>query len=227
MNVMFFTRNAGGSRVIRGCACGVLMSGSLLLAGGCGGRVQEPETAAKSASESRAVSRDARTDADSDADQVVKLAWLMCERLALMPDVARYKWNHRLPINDPQREAELLERLVEQAKSLEVPVEAARRFLQAQMDAAKIVQQAYFERWERENAPMFEDVPDLQTDLRPRIGRMTDALLHALAQETRNGEARDEAASASRRRRLREELLKRLPDDAPDEVFERLSEALP
>lgn len=52
----------------------------------------------------------------------------MQRRLALMPDVARAKWNAGLPIADAAREQAFLEGITAQAKDLRLDPERARRF---------------------------------------------------------------------------------------------------
>ena len=53
------------------------------------------------------------------------LGELMAQRLALMPDVARYKWNTSSAIEDLPREHQIIEGLKQQAAALGVPPSAA------------------------------------------------------------------------------------------------------
>lgn len=112
--------------------------------------------------------------------EVDKLLVLMQRRLELMHEVARWKWNAKKPIADPEREQQLLDRLVEQGAERRLDPAFTRDFFRAQIEAAKLVQQADFAAWTaREQAP-FTDVPDLATELRPRIDKLSSELLDAL-----------------------------------------------
>jgi len=106
---------------------------------------------------------------------------LIDERLALMPDVARHKWNTGGPIDDLPREQRLIDALKGQAQALGVPGPWAERFFRAQIDGAKQVQRAHFARWQMAGAGKFSDVPDLVTVIRPRLDALTPQLLRELA----------------------------------------------
>lgn len=134
-----------------------------------------------------------------DNAPVERLLTLMQQRLAVMHDVAQWKWNEKKPISDPQREQELLDRLVKSAKERDVDAEFARSFFTAQMTAAKAIQQADFDRWQAANQGEFADAPDLVTELRPRITQISDDLLDALsAVESQRDEAAFRRQVASR-----------------------------
>lgn len=59
------------------------------------------------------------------------LLTLMHRRLALMPDVARAKWNAGLPVADPVREKAFLHSIATRAKDLGLDPEQARRFFRS------------------------------------------------------------------------------------------------
>ncbi len=126
---------------------------------------------------------------------------LMRARLALMQDVARWKWNSGKPVHDPQREVELLERLTGQAQDAGLDTEFARDFFQSQMQASKIIQQAAFEAWQADGSKRFADVPDLQTELRPKIGDISHRLVTELAA------LQEELSSADVQQRIRSSHL--------------------
>ena len=115
-------------------------------------------------------------------DQVAALLTLMDERLALMPDVARYKWNSGGAIEDLPREQSIIAALATQAAVAGVPAAWAEAFFRAQIEAAKSVQRALFARWRAEGAGRFEHVPDLARETRPRLDALTPKLLQALTE---------------------------------------------
>lgn len=122
-------------------------------------------------------SRDVAAGDDAGAAVVARVL----ARLELMHDVARWKWNERKPIDDPEREAALLKRIVAQATARGIGADQARAFFEDQFAAAKIIQRADFDEWTQAARGPFENVPDLATVQRPRIDAATEALLDALS----------------------------------------------
>jgi chorismate mutase len=108
------------------------------------------------------------------------LAGAIASRLALMDDVARYKWNHSLPIVDEQRESKLVESATAQAVTFGVPADYARRVVVAQIEASRKRQIELTTQWRAQHHATFDDVPDLATAQRPAIDAATTNLLHRL-----------------------------------------------
>ena len=102
------------------------------------------------------------------------------DRLKLMPEVARYKWAHDLPIEDPERERLLVERFVAEAKSRGLDAEWSRHVIVAQITAARRVQQDCFGEWKSSPPDKNEPIRDLQTELRPCIEQLTAELIESL-----------------------------------------------
>jgi chorismate mutase len=129
----------------------------------------------------RAVEREHFSEAaTADARRpVAALLGLMRQRLLLQHEVARYKWHTGLPISDPKREQELLDRAEAQARGLGLEPGVAREFFRAQMRAGKLVQRADFDAWQRGDSTPPADGPDLK-DLRLRIDGLNRKLLAAL-----------------------------------------------
>ena len=119
--------------------------------------------------------------ATASAISLEPLRRLMDERLALMPDVARHKWNTGGAIDDLPREQKIIAALSAQAQLLGIPGTWAERFFRAQIEGAKQVQRVHFARWQQAGAGKFSDVPDLVTVIRPRLDALTPQLLRELA----------------------------------------------
>ena len=119
-------------------------------------------------------------DAAATSD-VQLLRKLLIERLALMEQVAAYKWNNDLPIDDPVREANVLNASVARARAAGLKPEAARRLILDQMEAAKMIQRHYFASWEEQSVGSIDDVPDLVGELRPKIGALSGELVSVVA----------------------------------------------
>ena len=107
---------------------------------------------------------------------------LIDARLLLAPDVAQYKWNHHAPIEDLPREAQVIAALGHRASDLGVPQAWAEGFFRAQIEASKIAQNELFQGWDVFRHGQFPDAPDLAAVTRPKLDRLTDQLLHALAE---------------------------------------------
>jgi chorismate mutase-like protein len=113
---------------------------------------------------------------------IESLRSLIDARLMLAPDVAQYKWNHHLPIEDAAREAQIIAALGHRAGELGVPQPWAEAFFRAQIDASKTAQSELFQGWDVFRHGQFPDAPDLATVTRPKLDRLTDELLRALAE---------------------------------------------
>jgi len=72
---------------------------------------------------------------------------LINQRLSYMKDVAGYKANNHLPIEDLPQEARVLSDTVLEAEKLGLDGESVKFFIQAQMDAAKAIQYRYRADW--------------------------------------------------------------------------------
>jgi chorismate mutase-like protein len=114
----------------------------------------------------------------ADVDRLLRL---MQQRLALMHDVARWKWNAGKPITDPKREGELLQSVVERGRGKGLDPDLVRSFFAAQMEAARLVQQADFERWKANHQEPFADTTSLAV-LRQRIDDLNRELIDVLAE---------------------------------------------
>jgi cyclohexadienyl dehydratase len=112
----------------------------------------------------------------ADLDRLLRL---MEERLALMHDVAQWKWNARKPITDPDRERELLQSVVERGRGKGLDTDFVRSFFAAQMEAARLVQQADIDRWNANELKPFADATSLAV-LRQRIDQLNGELVDAL-----------------------------------------------
>lgn len=111
------------------------------------------------------------------SQDLTSLRSLMAERLAVMEYVAAFKWNERLPIDDETREAKVLEQTLARNNIDAAQSEDVTRAVRAQIEAAKRVQHALFRQWDAEEKARDDAVPDLQISLRPKISRMSNALI--------------------------------------------------
>lgn len=75
------------------------------------------------------------------------VALLINQRLSYMKDVAGYKANNHLAIEDLPQEAKVMSSSVLEAEKLGLDGESVKPFVQAQMDAAKAIQYRYRADW--------------------------------------------------------------------------------
>lgn len=106
---------------------------------------------------------------------------LINQRLAIMFDVARTKWNTKAPVEDLARERALLAGVAEEGRGFGLDPADTTRFFAAQIEASKIIQRSCFREWEAEQRGPFPDAPDLIRELRPKITAVGRDLLIALA----------------------------------------------
>ena len=111
-----------------------------------------------------------------------ELRTLISERLSVMPGVAKFKWNKKIPVEDLARERVILEGLVAKAERAGVSPNYADKFFKDQIAAAKMIQWGLIEKWRVENHPPFTDVPDLKATVRPALDRLTGRILILLAE---------------------------------------------
>ena len=113
---------------------------------------------------------------------IESLRTLIDTRLLLATDVAQYKWNHHLPIEDTSREGQVIAALGKRADALGVPQPWAEAFFRAQIEASKTAQNELFQGWDVFRRGEFAGAPDLATVTRPKLDKLTDQLLHAIAE---------------------------------------------
>jgi cyclohexadienyl dehydratase len=100
-----------------------------------------------------------------------------------MDEVAAYKWREGLPIEDPAREAVVLEEGVTEALRHGLTAASSRALFEAQIEAAKTIQQHWFEMWTARPGPA--EAPDLNAEIRPELLRLGDAIVAAAAHPRR------------------------------------------
>ena len=115
-----------------------------------------------------------------DRSLVARVLALADERLALIPAVAAAKWPRHLPVSDPTREAVVVQEAADRAGQAGLATEPVAQFLRLQIAFARDVQQRLFERWAVQGLDELGPVRDLAQDLRPRLDRITAALIEAL-----------------------------------------------
>jgi len=105
-------------------------------------------------------------------DATTHLVDLLARRFAFMPLVAAQKKARGLPIEDPQREREVLEAVQQKARGLGLPLRETTELFQLQIELSKVVQQR----------PSEPTTLDLGTQIRPTLSALGDRILDALVE---------------------------------------------
>ena len=146
--------------------------------------------------------------------RLLRLLGLMQQRLDVAQDVAMYKWNAKAAIDDPVREQQILDALVKQAPQYGLEPKLAQDFFAAQIIAGKMIQTALFMEWTSKTQAPFSDPPDLKTQIRPALDRLTIELLTALAAAQpvlQNKDSQQELELAATNTSVRAEVSQTVP----------------
>ncbi|MFC5722848.1 chorismate mutase [Streptomyces gamaensis] len=114
------------------------------------------------------------------AEQHVEaLARLAAQRLATADQVAASKWISDKPIEDPEREKQVLDAMDAEAQRLGIDRATVERVFQDQMEANKYVQHQLHDYWREHSDQAPTTAPDLST-IREEINRINAGLLTAI-----------------------------------------------
>ncbi|MDR5905618.1 gamma subclass chorismate mutase AroQ [Franzmannia qiaohouensis] len=125
---------------------------------------------------------------EQDQAAIDVMLQLVDERLEVAPLVAQSKWNSGAAIEAPEREAQILESVAEEAVAAGIDESFARDFFQQQFEASKQIQRRLHLQWTEEGRPPFADPPDLGGEVRPVLDRLTPQMIEALAEMQRIAE---------------------------------------
>jgi chorismate mutase len=112
---------------------------------------------------------------------LTSLVGLSTERILLADKVAAAKFGTGTPIEDPVREQQVLDQVTGLAAEAGVDAEDTVEFFRAQIKVSKVVQRGLYDLWTKypELAPT--ERPDLATEIRPRLDRITVEFIEQLA----------------------------------------------
>jgi len=103
------------------------------------------------------------------------------ERLDIANDVALSKWDSGKPVEDRQREREVIAAAVAQAPAYKLSGETVEAFFAAQIEANKFVQYVDLSDWTLDGKAPDLPRPDLAGEIRPKLDRLQKRLLQQLA----------------------------------------------
>ncbi|SFW81958.1 chorismate mutase [Pseudomonas sp. NFACC09-4] len=114
-------------------------------------------------------------------DALTPLLNTIGERLAIANQVALSKWDSGKPVEDRQREREVIAAAVAQAPAYKLSGETVEAFFAAQIEANKLVQYIDLSDWTLEGKAPDLPRPDLAGQIRPQLDRLQKRLLQQLA----------------------------------------------
>ncbi len=121
----------------------------------------------------------------AEPDEETRMAQLCAERLEVVDQVALWKWVHSKPIEDPAREAKVLDSVAKLAADQGLDPVEAKKFFESLMSIARQRQHALHEIWRKSGAPA--NSADIEIEpLRQKIDRLTPQLLEAWSRSVRN-----------------------------------------
>lgn len=114
-------------------------------------------------------------------DDLTPLLNAIGERLAIADQVALSKWDSGKPVEDRQREREVIAAAVAQAPAYKLSGETVEAFFAAQIEANKMVQYINLSDWALDGKAPDLPRPDLVGQIRPQLDRLQKRLLQQLA----------------------------------------------
>ena len=104
---------------------------------------------------------------------------LVAQRMALMEDVAHYKFRHQVAVEDLEREQVVLDKALQAAAEAGLDPASVDAYFRMQFQVAKAVQ--YRALADYMTRPPGAPAPDLVAEIRPRLIEIGDAILAALS----------------------------------------------
>ncbi|MEU4468062.1 chorismate mutase [Streptomyces sp. NPDC024017] len=120
------------------------------------------------------------------AHDLTSVTDLIAQRLLLADKVAAAKYGTDTPIDDPVREAQILDDVRARAVGLGLDPDAVAAVFRDQIEANKLVQRGLYARWDANPDERPTERPDLAKEVRPALDRITTGLLAALRETERS-----------------------------------------
>jgi len=119
---------------------------------------------------------------DTSSEPFQQLLRLLAKRLTLAKEVAAYKFQNGIPIEDREREAIVLKRSLEAAAQKGLSPESVESFFRLQIEFSKHYQQQWFDVWQQQGYPKGYHPPDLAEHIRPQLLRLGTEVVGLLPQ---------------------------------------------
>lgn len=128
----------------------------------------------------------------ANATDNTDLADLIVERLSVMQAIAAWKLRNDRPVEDLPREAVVIDAAKTAAEAKGVDPETIHAFFQQQIEAAKVIQFCWIDRWQAGETPP-EKTPDL-SEIRAMLLPLGEAIVQEIADQLQESPTLDVAA---------------------------------
>jgi chorismate mutase len=118
----------------------------------------------------------------SSIDRLQPLVDTSARRLFLAKQVALAKWDSRVPVEDPTREAQVITAAAKEGELKGLNRQFVSDFFAAQIEANKLVQYSLLADWHRAGGVPKHQPVSLTVDIRPQLGQIEAALIAELAE---------------------------------------------
>ena len=115
-------------------------------------------------------------------DPIKSLVETSAQRLWLGEKVALAKWYSGARVEDATREAEVIQKAVQDGKSMGLETTQVEEFFRAQIEANKLIQYSLFADWQREGRAPGHAPVDLVREIRPQLDEIETRLIQELKQ---------------------------------------------
>lgn len=119
--------------------------------------------------------------AQDTSERLRPLVEASARRLALAREVALAKWDTRSPVEDPAREAEVINAAVKDSELRGLDPTWASHFFRAQIEANKVVQYSLLAQWYRAGTAPAHRPINLDAVIRPELDQLEKKLVDVLA----------------------------------------------
>lgn len=111
--------------------------------------------------------------------QLQPLIAAMEQRLEIANDVARSKWHSGKPVQDSERERQVIQSAESRAGEFKLAADDVREFMTAQMEANKMVQYARIEQWREAGHSPEKPESSLTDGIRGRLDTLLPVLMQS------------------------------------------------
>lgn len=122
------------------------------------------------------------TPASAAADPIGSLVQISAQRLQIARQVAVEKWYSGARVEDPTREAQVLQSAAKDGMSLRLESSAVEEFFKAQIEANKLIQYSLLAEWRRDGQAPRHAAADLVKEIRPQLDEIEKRLIQQLKQ---------------------------------------------
>ena len=120
--------------------------------------------------------------ANAATDPLRSLVQISAQRLQIARQVALEKWYSGARVEDPSREAEVLQNAAKDGENVGLESTQVEEFFKAQIEANKLIQYSLLADWRRDGRAPGHAAADLVKEIRPQLDEIEKRLIQELKQ---------------------------------------------